>query len=63
VVLRQLLDERSPHVARLRETMQQDNGIAFAGHEVVDPNSVDFSELALRRLRERCAQQTGCAQH
>jgi hypothetical protein len=42
--------------------MKEHNGIPLPGHEVVDANSVDFSELALRRLREGRTQEGGCAQ-
>src|SRR5438093_3115960 len=45
--LRQLLDQRTPHVARLRVTMQQDDGITFSGNEVMQPQPIYCSE-ALR---------------
>ena len=46
----------------LRESMKEHNRVPFSGHKIVDANSVDFSELALRRLRERRFQANGCAQ-
>ena len=46
-------DQRPPHVAGFGIAVQQHDGIALAGDEVVQPDAVDLGEFALRRLRER----------
>jgi len=41
-------------MAGLGISVQQHDGIALAGNEIVQPDTVDLGEFALRRLRERC---------
>ena len=50
--LRELAHQRTPHVARLAEAVQQQHRIALPHYQVVQPDAVRFGELALdRRLR------------
>src|SRR5436190_12727338 len=43
-----------PHMAGLGIAVQQHDRIALAGYEIVQPDTVDLGEFALRRLRKRC---------
>jgi hypothetical protein len=41
-------------MAGLGIAVQQHDGIALAGNEIVQPDAVELCEFALRRLRKRC---------
>jgi len=43
-------DQRQPHMAAFAKTVQQHNGVALPGYEIVQPDAADVSEFALRRL-------------
>src|SRR5256885_2474458 len=52
MVDRELGDQRQPHVARLAESVEQDDRRTGAGLEVVQSHAVDRGEAAMHRLRQ-----------
>ena len=45
-------DQRPPHMAGFGKAVQQHDGIALAGDEIMQPDAIDLGEFALRGLRQ-----------
>ena len=66
VLVGKLCDQRPPHMAGFGKAMQQHDGIALAGDQIVQLDAVDVGKFALRRrfalrrLRERTARRDQC---
>jgi hypothetical protein len=50
VILRELAHQRTPHLARLTEAVQQQHRIALPGHQIVQSHAVRLSEPAIAQL-------------
>jgi hypothetical protein len=61
VRLRQLRDQWPPHPAGLGKAVQEDDGFALAGGEVMDPHAVDVGEPVLDAGRRRWRRERGGA--
>ena len=58
--VREFCDQRQPHMAGFGVAVQQHDGVALAGDQIMQLDAIDLGEFALRRLRERFARIEQC---